>query len=123
MVTNDENGAVCSINEIDPEAVAKVRAAELPKDQVEALWRLFSAVADPTRIRILHALMIVEELCVCDLAAVTDLSVSAVSHQLRLLRDRYLVSARRQGRMVYYSLSCPHVRDLMATGEAHAAEV
>ncbi len=123
MTTNAGPDAVCSINEIDPEAVSKVKASELPKEQVEALWRLFSAVADPTRIRILHALMIVEELCVCDLAAVTDLSVSAVSHQLRLLRDRYLVSARRQGRMVYYSLSCPHVRDLMATGEEHAAEV
>jgi len=123
MMTNDDSGAVCSINEIDPEAVAKVRSAELPKDQVEGLWRLFSAVADPTRIKILHALMVVEELCVCDLAAVTELSVSAVSHQLRLLRDRYLVTARRQGRMVYYSLSCPHVKELMATGEAHVAEV
>ncbi len=120
---NDDADAVCSINEIDPDAVAKVRAADLPKDQIEGLWRLFSAVADPTRIRILHALMVVEELCVCDLAVVTGLSVSAVSHQLRLLRDRYLVTARRQGRMVYYSLSCPHVKDLMATGEAHVAEV
>lgn len=123
MMKNDDAGTVCSINEIDPEAVARVRAADLPKDQVEGLWRLFSAVADPTRIKILHALMVVEELCVCDLAAVTELSVSAVSHQLRLLRDRYLVTARRQGRMVYYSLSCPHVKELMATGEAHVAEV
>ncbi len=123
MTSHDDTGAMCSINEIDPEAVATVKAAELPKDQVEGLWRLFSAVADPTRIKILHALMVVEELCVCDLAAVTELSVSAVSHQLRLLRDRYLVTARRQGRMVYYSLSCPHVKELMATGEAHVAEV
>jgi DNA-binding transcriptional ArsR family regulator len=123
MMMNDDSGAVCSINEINPDAVAKVKAEELPKNQVEGLWRLFSAVADPTRIKLLHSLMVVEELCVCDLAAVTGLSVSAVSHQLRLLRDRYLVTARREGRMVYYSLSCPHVKDLMATGEAHVAEV
>ena len=82
--------------------------------------RLFSSLSDPTRLKILHALLITKELCVCDLAAIADLSVSAVSHQLRLLRDRNLVKARRDGRMVYYSLVDQHVTDLMDSGITHA---
>ena len=73
--------------------------------------RLFSALSDPTRLKILHALTVTEELCVCDLAALAELSVSAVSHQLRLLRDRDLVRARRDGRMVFYSVADDHIAD------------
>ena len=113
---------VCSINEIDPEAVAFVQERVLPDKTVERLSRLFSAFADPTRLKILHALNVIDELCVCDLAALSDLSVSAVSHQLRLLRDRELVHARRDGRMVYYSLADEHVSQLMAIGAEHANE-
>jgi len=113
---------VCSINEIDPEAVAFVQERVMPDRTVERLARLFSAFADPTRLKILHALNVIDELCVCDLAALSDLSVSAVSHQLRLLRDRELVRARRDGRMVYYSLSDQHVSQLMAIGAEHANE-
>ncbi|MEX1310705.1 MAG: metalloregulator ArsR/SmtB family transcription factor [Candidatus Sulfomarinibacteraceae bacterium] len=113
---------LCTINEIDPEAVAFVQGKSLPDRTVERLNRLFSALADPTRIRILNALMVTEELCVCDLAVIADLSVSAVSHQLRLLRDRDLVSARRDGRMVYYSLADDHVSTLMHAGIDHANE-
>jgi ArsR family transcriptional regulator len=113
---------LCTINEIDPEAVAFVQGKSLPDRTVERLNRLFSALADPTRIRILNALMVTKELCVCDLAVIADLSVSAVSHQLRLLRDRDLVSARRDGRMVYYSLADDHVSTLMHAGVDHANE-
>jgi DNA-binding transcriptional ArsR family regulator len=66
--------------------------------------------------------MVIDELCVCDLAVVADLSVSAVSHQLRLLRDRDLVTARRDGRMVYYRLVDDHVSTLMSSGVEHADE-
>lgn len=110
-------------SEIDPEAVAKVRGAELSGQTIELLNRLFSAVADPTRLRILHALTQVEEMCVGDLSLITDLSVSAVSHQLRLLRDRQLVRARRDGRIVYYSLLCPHIAQLMVAGVEHTEEI
>lgn len=122
MNKEDPTAEVCSINEIDPEAVAFVQGRAMPAKTVERLSRLFSAFADPTRLRILHSLNVTEELCVCDLAALTDLSVSAVSHQLRLLRDRELVHARRDGRMVYYSLADEHVSQLMAIGEEHANE-
>ena len=122
MNDTDFTSDVCSINEIDPEAVAFVQERVLPGQTIERLSRLFSALSDPTRLKILHALTVTKELCVCDLAALAELSVSAVSHQLRLLRDRDLVHARRDGRMVYYSLADDHVATLMGTGIEHADE-
>jgi DNA-binding transcriptional ArsR family regulator len=121
MAEKDFDTDLCTINEIDPEAVAFVQAKGLPEPLIESLSRLFSAVSDPTRLRILHALTVTKELCVCDLAVVANLSVSAVSHQLRLLRDRNLVRARRDGRMVYYSLVDEHVRDILAVGIEHSS--
>ena len=122
MNDNDFTTNVCSINEIDPEKVALVQKQALPENTVERLSRLFSALSDPTRLKILHALTVTEELCVCDLAALAELSVSAVSHQLRLLRDRDLVRARREGRMVFYSIADDHIAILMGTGVEHADE-
>ncbi len=122
MTQDDFSNNLCTINEIDPEKVAFVQNEALPENTVEQLSRLFSALSDPTRIKILHALTVTDELCVCDLAALAELSVSAVSHQLRLLRDRDLVRARRDGRMVFYSLADSHVTDLMGTGVEHAEQ-
>ena len=122
MNDNDFTSNVCSINEIDPEKVALVQKQALPARTIERVSRLFSALSDPTRLKILHALTVTEELCVCDLAALAELSVSAVSHQLRLLRDRDLVRARRDGRMVFYSVADDHISILMGTGIEHADE-
>ncbi len=122
MNDTDFTSNLCSINEIDPEKVALVQKQALPEKTIDRLSRLFSALSDPTRLKILHALTVTEELCVCDLAAVAELSVSAVSHQLRLLRDRDLVRARREGRMVFYSVADDHVAILMGTGVEHADE-
>ena len=122
MSEQDFETNLCSINEINPEAVAFAQSESLSRDTIEDLSRLYSALSDPTRLKILHALTVTKELCVCDLAVIADLSVSAVSHQLRLLRDRNLVRARRDGRMVYYSLSDDHVHDLLAIGTDHAKE-
>ncbi len=122
MASETDSAEVCSIHEIDPGAVKRARTNALSERSIERLSRLFSALSDPTRLKILHALTVCEELCVCDLAAIAGLSVSAVSHQLRLLRDRDLVRARRDGRMVHYSLADEHVRELIATGSVHADE-
>ena len=122
MNDSDFASNLCSISEIDPEKVALVQKQALPENTVERLSRLFSALSDPTRLKILHALTVTEELCVCDLAALAELSVSAVSHQLRLLRDRDLVRARREGRMVFYSIADDHIAILMGTGVEHADE-
>jgi DNA-binding transcriptional ArsR family regulator len=82
------------------------------------LARTFHALADPTRVRILSALT-ESELCVGDLAQTLDMSVSAISHQLRLLRELRLVRNRRRGRHIYYTLDDDHVYDLFRIGLAH----
>lgn len=122
MNETDLTSNLCSIHEIDPKKVAIVQKSALPENTIERVSRLFSALSDPTRLKILHALTVTDELCVCDLAALAELSVSAVSHQLRLLRNRDLVNARRDGRMVFYSLADDHVATLMGTGVEHANE-
>ena len=111
----------CDVIQIDLTRVRRLRAALVPEDTVTALSDIFSALADPTRVRILDALSH-GELCVCDLAAVLALSQSAVSHQLRLLRGLRLVRARREGRMVFYALDDRHVVDLLGEGLKHVAE-
>ena len=95
----------------------------LPEWAVECLSRLFSALGDPTRLKILRTLADSEDgVSVGHLAERAGLSASAISHQLRLLNDRNLVSARRAGRVVFYSIADDHVRTLIATGLEHAME-
>ena len=94
----------------------------LPEWIVECLSRLFSSISDPTRIRIVHALTEADRLNVSEIAEYTDLSISAISHQLRLLRDRAMLRATREGRSVYYSLADEHLRTLIRTGVQHAYE-
>ena len=93
---------------------------ELPEWVVECLSRLFSSISDHTRIRIVHALTESERLNVSEIAEYTGLSISAISHQLRLLRDRSMLQATREGRSVFYSLADDHLRALIKTGVQHA---
>src|SRR5919199_4832108 len=88
---------------IDPEAVDEVRAAAPAEELLNLVVETFQALADPTRARILYAL-IRRPMCVRDLAIITGVSESAVSHQLRLLRDRRGGGPQRGGRVIYYSL-------------------
>jgi DNA-binding transcriptional ArsR family regulator len=84
--------------------VEQVRQALPDDDALEKAEILFSALADKSRLKILHALQGGEELCVCDVAAVLNVQVSAVSHHLRKLRDLKLLKYRNDGKLVYYSL-------------------
>ncbi len=84
----------------------------------ERMAQTFRALADPTRVRILSALT-KTELCVSDLAVVLGMSISAISHQLRLLRGLRLVRRRRAGKHIYYALDDEHVRDLFERGLEH----
>lgn len=102
-------------------AIECVRAALANDARVARTTAIFSALADSTRFRILDALAR-EELCVCDLAEIAGVSQSGVSHQLRLLRDRGLVSYRRDGQRAVYRLADDHVRTLIAVGLEHADE-
>ncbi len=99
----------------------RVRRELVSFEGAAALAVTFSLLGDATRTRILHA-QSVDELCVSDLAALLEVSPSAASHQLRLLRDRRLVTVRREGKRTYYRLQDEHIRTLVDMGLSHAAE-
>jgi ArsR family transcriptional regulator, lead/cadmium/zinc/bismuth-responsive transcriptional repressor len=111
-----------SLPPIDPDAVADAREAVPPDDLLAMVVEAFGALADPTRARILYALTR-RPLCVRDLAHVVGVSESAVSHQLRLLRDRRLVTPQRAGNIIYYALDDHHVGALFREAEYHADHV
>ncbi len=113
--------ACCDVTCINRSKVAKVRKKIGTDDELIDLAGLFKAFADPTRVKILMALSI-SELCVCDIAAVTGQSQSAISHQLRFLRISRLVKYRRDGKMAYYSLDDEHVRQLLDQSLSHIRE-
>lgn len=96
---------------LDPEAVRGVQEHALSAELTLQVAETFKALADPTRVRILHALSHAE-LCVGDLAAVLGMTESAVSHQLRLLRNLRIVRARRDGKQMFYDLDDEHVARL-----------
>ena len=111
----------CDTHAIDGDRVAAVQRRMPGAASFRHLAEIFGAMGDPTRLRILFALE-TEELCVCDLAALLGVSVSAVSHQLRLLRGLRLVKFRREGRLAYYSLDDHHVGALLELGMEHVGD-
>jgi ArsR family transcriptional regulator len=108
----------CAETIIDEVKVQQAQQALLDGLSATHLAAIFKALADPTRVRIVSVLA-QTELCVCDLAATLGMTQSAVSHQLRLMRDLRLVKARKEGRMVYYTLDDEHIRDLFQRGLEH----
>ncbi len=103
---------------IHPEHVAHARKLMRAGPVYAELAELFGALADPTRVKIVHALLH-QELCTCDLAAVVGISESGASQHLRVLRALRLVKSRREGRMVFYSLDDAHIALLMQVGLTH----
>lgn len=113
----------CEVDCLHPEAIHPVLGRSLGGDGSRAVADLFSVLADPSRARILHLLAISErELCVCDMALVLGMSVSALSHQLRALRERGAVSRRKAGRIAYYRLVDDHLRRLVLDAAVHVSE-
>ncbi len=112
---NERNGQnVCSCSTIHEEALQEARRGELPTARLLSLSELFKTLGVPTRLRILNALGQGRELCVCDLSAALDMTQSAISHQLAILRRSRLVRPRKDGKTVFYSLDDDHVRELLA---------
>jgi ArsR family transcriptional regulator len=114
-----------AVDEVGQSCVREERLRTLKSHVVDhatatRLADTFRALSDPTRIRIVSALSS-SELCVCELAAALGMSQSAVSHQLRTLRDLRLVRRRRQGRQIFYALDDDHVADLFQRGLEHIA--
>ena len=116
-----KNAPVCDYLHVHEDAVEDV-LAKLPEDeQLYDLADLFRMFGDTTRIRILYVLF-EKELCVCDIAKLLHLTQSAVSHQLRILKDAKLVRFRREGKTVFYTLDDEHVRSILALGTEHILE-
>ena len=112
---------ICEIESIHDDEVNRVKSTMLDDAEFLNLSDLFKIFGDATRVKILFALS-KGELCVCDLAAVLNMSQSAISHQLRLMRGNNLVKFRKEGKMAYYSLADEHVVKLIEMGVEHARE-
>lgn len=111
----------CSCNVIHKDIVEKVKSL-IPSDEIlYDLADLFKVFSDSTRIKILCALF-QNELCVCDLAALLNMSQSAISHQLRVLKSSRLVKFRRDGKVIYYSLADDHIEHIFNEGFKHVTE-
>lgn len=111
----------CGLQHTHPDVVERVRA-QIPGEAVlYELTELFRMFGDSTRMRILYVLF-EEEMCVCDIAALLGMTQSAISHQLRALKNARLVRARREGKAVFYSLADGHVRTIVGMGLEHVTE-
>lgn len=112
---------LCQVNIIHDETVNSVREKMLENEQFEKLSMFFKAIGDVTRIKILHSLSH-SKMCVCDIAALLGMTESAISHQLRVLKQAELVKNEKQGKIVYYSLSDAHVSLVFNNALEHIME-
>lgn len=108
---------VCTECKVHNEILSKLDR-QITEETFQYLAEIFKTLGDPTRIKIIHALS-QSELCVCDLAEHLAMTQSAISHQLRVLRNNRLVKYRREGRTVYYSLDDEHILLLFNQGLCH----
>lgn len=111
----------CQDEIVHTDTLAAVRAQLPPDELLYDLAELFKIFGDSTRVKILYALL-QNELCVCDIAGLLDVSQSAVSHQLRVLKASKLVKFRREGKVVFYSLADNHVMSILSQGMEHIEE-
>lgn len=116
-----KNSPRCEVTAIHQEIVARVRRKMPCEEKLFNLAEFFKVFGDTTRIRILSALF-QSEMCVCDIAYLLEMSQSAISHQLRILKQAQLVKYRKEGRVVYYSLDDEHIKDIFDQGYQHIQE-
>lgn len=118
---NDMELEQCESVEIHEDLLRIVDEKMLDEEELYDLAELFKVFGDSTRIRILFVLF-EAEVCVCDLAETLNMTQSAVSHQLRILKQNKLVKSRREGKSVFYSLADGHVRAIIDQGREHIEE-
>lgn len=111
----------CEVHELHEERLELVTRMMPEETELYDLAELFKTFGDSTRIRILFVLF-EAEVCVCDLAQVLNMTQSAVSHQLKILKQNRLVKCRREGKSIFYSLADDHVRTIIAQGQHHIKE-
>jgi len=118
MERNFKEEDFCEVDIVNEEIVKEIKGQILGEDKINQLSQIFKTLGDPTRLKIIHVLS-KRELCVCDIAAVLSMSQSAISHQLRVLRDMKLVKYRKEGKSAIYSLDDTHVIELFNQGLEH----
>lgn len=111
----------CEVIEVHPEIVGRLKQEMPEQAQYQELSTLFKMFADATRLKIL-SLLFHEELCVCDLAQICEMSHSAISHQLSVLRAHRIIKYRKEGKNVFYSLDDEHIQSIYNAGLAHVLE-
>lgn len=111
----------CDCTIIHEDGVREVRGHMPEEENLLDLADLFKVFGDSTRVKILYALF-KSEMCVCDIAALLGMTKSAISHQLRLLKQSKLIKNRRDGKVVYYSLDDEHVKNIFDQGLSHVSE-
>ena len=113
---------ICEINIIHQDEVNKVKNT-MPEDElIYDLAEFFKVFADSTRMKIIYALL-EKDLCVCDIAAIVGTTQSAISHQLRILKQSKLVRYKKEGKIVYYSLDDEHISEIVKKGREHIEEL
>lgn len=117
-----KNAEFCECEIIHEDIVKKVKSTFLKDEMIFDLADFYKIFGDTTRVKILYALD-KSELCVCDISALLGMSLSAVSHQLKILRDSNLVKTKRDGKVIYYSLSDDHVKSILECGIEHISEL
>lgn len=123
MRENDfsKDAPCCEAEETHPERIAEAKSRLPDDDTLFALADLYKIFGDSTRLRILYVLFDTE-LCVCDIAELLGMTVSAISHQLRVLKQSRLVKYRKSGKSVLYSLADDHVHAILGQGMEHVNE-
>jgi ArsR family transcriptional regulator len=116
-----EDDVLCNCNVIHEDVIKRVRNGLTGDAELQKTAELFKVLSDPSRLKIINAL-ILSEMCVCDIAALTDMTQPAISHHLKVLRQTQLVKYRREGKVVYYSLDDEHVNNIFYQGLIHASE-
>lgn len=112
---------ICEYMHVHADVIEKVRGEMPPEETLYDLAELYKVFGDSTRIKILYVLF-EAEVCVCDIAQCLNMTVSAISHQLRVLKQARLVKARKEGKTVFYSLADDHVRTIIGQGMEHIEE-
>ncbi len=111
----------CDCTIIHEDVVDKVKSTMPEEEDLYNLADFFKVFGDSTRIKIISALLTCE-MCVCDIAALLNMTHSSISHQLRVLKQARLVKFRREGKVVYYSLDDGHIKEIFDTGLLHVTE-
>ncbi len=117
--TEGEDLGSCDVIVVDPQRIRAVRERLVSTDEAARVAEVFKVLGDPSRCRLVMALIEAGEICVCDLAATLSMTESNVSHHLRLLRAHGLVKGRREGKMVFYSPDDDHIRLLLELTREH----